>query len=147
MKRPLSLYIDTSVIGGYFDVEFEKETKRLFKSVLNGQYKVIYSTVTEDELLGAPQKVRKFLENIPKEIKTRVDLTQEAVSLGDAYIAEKVIGKTSREDCFHIALATIHKADILVSWNFRACLSFCKHLKIRNLKSAGTKIQRGLGWV
>ena len=34
-------------------------------------------------------------------------------------INEKVVGKTSREDCLHIALATIHKADILVSWNFK----------------------------
>jgi hypothetical protein len=39
--------------------------------------------------------------------------------LGDTYIAENVVGKTSREDCFHIALATIHKADILVSRNFK----------------------------
>ena len=35
--------------------------------------------------------------------------------LGDTYIAENVVGKTSREDCFHIALATLYKADILVS--------------------------------
>jgi len=36
-----------------------------------------------------------------------------------AYIYENVVGKTSRDDCFHIALATIHKADVLVSWNFK----------------------------
>ena len=39
--------------------------------------------------------------------------------LGDAYITENVVGKTSREDCFHIALATIHNVAILVSWNFK----------------------------
>jgi hypothetical protein len=31
----------------------------------------------------------------------------------------KVVGKTSRADCQHIAMATISKADILVSWNFK----------------------------
>jgi len=36
---------------------------------------------------------------------------------------------------------------VAIGEGIRACLSFCKHLKIRNLKSAGTKIQRGLGWV
>jgi hypothetical protein len=30
-----------------------------------------------------------------------------------------VVGKTSRTDCFHIAMATINAVDILVSWNFK----------------------------
>ena len=34
-NKKLNLYIDTSVIGGYFDVEFEKETKLLCQSILN----------------------------------------------------------------------------------------------------------------
>jgi hypothetical protein len=35
------------------------------------------------------------------------------------YITEKVVGKTSYADCLHIALATINRADFLVSWNFK----------------------------
>jgi hypothetical protein len=46
-------------------------------------------------------------------------MTDESLALARQYIAEKVIGETSFDDCVHIALATIHKADILVSWNFR----------------------------
>ena len=46
-------------------------------------------------------------------------LTQEAIELANSYIAEKVIGKTSLEDCRHIALATIYKVDVLASWNFK----------------------------
>jgi hypothetical protein len=30
-----------------------------------------------------------------------------------------VVGKTSFDDCQHIAMATIYKADALVSWNFK----------------------------
>mgnify|MGYP000589672708 CR=1 FL=1 len=118
-KKPLVLYIDTSVIGGYFDVEFDQQTRLLFSSILKGEYQVLYSSVTEDELLEAPKQVRMLLDEIPKTLKTYVELTEEATELGDAYISEKVVGKTSREDCFHIALATIHKVDILVSWNFK----------------------------
>ena len=44
---------------------------------------------------------------------------EEAIKLGNTYIVEKVIGKTSLEDCRHIALATIHKVDVLASWNFK----------------------------
>ena len=39
--------------------------------------------------------------------------------LADTYIDEKVVEKTSIEDCRHIALATIHKVDVLASWNFK----------------------------
>ncbi|MGB0880725.1 MAG: hypothetical protein ACPGTO_09180 [Polaribacter sp.] len=116
-KKPLLLYLDTSVIGGYFDIEFEKETRLLFDSILKRDYEILYSSVTKDELLEAPKPVRILLNEIPNDIKKYVELSKEATELGDAYIAEKVVGKTSREDCFHIALATIHKADILVSWS------------------------------
>ena len=46
-------------------------------------------------------------------------MTEEAIKLADKYIKEKVVGKTSMEDCRHIALATIHKVDVLASWNFK----------------------------
>ena len=36
-----------------------------------------------------------------------------------AYIEEKVVGQTSFADCLHIALATINRADYLISWNFK----------------------------
>ena len=35
------------------------------------------------------------------------------------YISAKVVGLSSRADCQHIAMATLAKADILVSWNFK----------------------------
>ena len=34
-------------------------------------------------------------------------------------IAEKVVGQRSFADCLHIALATINRADYLISWNFK----------------------------
>jgi predicted nucleic acid-binding protein len=135
--KKLNLYIDTSVIGGYFDVEFEKETKILFQSILNNEFHAIYSTVTEDELINAPQKVRELMSLIPNENKTRIELTEEAVMLGDTYISENVVGKTSREDCFHIALATIHKADVLVSWNFKHIVNV---MRIRGYNAVNLKL-------
>ncbi len=136
-NNKLKLYIDTSVIGGYFDIEFEKETKMLFESIFNNEFHVIYSTVTEDELINAPEKVKELLNSIPDEFKTKIELSEEAVMLGDTYIAENVVGKTSREDCFHIALATIHKADILVSWNFKHIVNI---MRIRGYNAVNIKL-------
>ena len=136
-SKKLNLYIDTSVIGGYFDVEFEEETKMLFDSIFNNEFHVIYSSVTEDELINAPKKVKELLNSIPNEYKTKIELTEEAVMLGDTYIAENVVGKTSREDCFHIALATIHKADVLVSWNFKHIVNV---MRIRGYNAVNIKL-------
>ncbi len=136
-KKPLLLYIDTSVIGGNFDTEFKPETDLLFDSILKGEYRILYSSVTKDELLGAPEQVRSFMNRIPESLKIYIELTKEATELADAYIIEKVVGKTSREDCFHIALATIYKADILVSWNFKHIVNVHK---IRGYNSVNLKM-------
>jgi predicted nucleic acid-binding protein len=113
------IYIDTSVIGGLFDVEFSYDTRPFFDRVKNGEFKIVYSEITNDELANAPDRVRDFINDLSSKQKEFVEITQEAVYLADTYIREKVVGKTSRADCIHIALATIHKADILLSWNFK----------------------------
>lgn len=118
-------------------MEFQRETQKLFQSIFNNQFHILYSTVTEDELLNAPAEVRILLDNIPGETKTKIELTEEAVMLGDRYIAENVVGKTSREDCFHIALATIQKADILVSWNFKHIVNV---IRIRGYNAVNLKL-------
>ncbi len=74
------IYIDTSVVGGYFDEEFKVANK---------------------------------------------------------YIAEKVVGKSSIEDCRHIALATINKVDVLASWNFKHIVNLDK---IKGYNSVNLKL-------
>lgn len=51
--------------------------------------------------------------------------------------AIKVVGQTSFDDCVHIALATIHKADILVSWNFKHIVNV---YRIRGYNSVNLKL-------
>jgi predicted nucleic acid-binding protein len=134
--RKLILYLDTSVIGGYYDSEFEQDTKPLFDSIRKGDFTMQYSTITEDELLNAPLRVRKLIATIPATYKTKVALTEEAASLADSYIYENVVGRTSREDCLHIALATINRADILVSWNFKHIVNV---MRIRGYNAVNIK--------
>ena len=113
------IYIDTSVFGGYFDKEFEMETKPFFDKVIKDKIKILISEVLELEIYRAPEFIRNFYESLPDELIEKVELTDEIRNLAETYINEKVVGKTSRADCQHIALATINKADVLVSWNFK----------------------------
>lgn len=113
------IYIDTSVIGGYFDEEFRETTRELFKRLENNEIVFVVSDLLDLELLEAPQQVRELIEKYSADKFERVVLTADAIQLADAYITEKVVGKTSLEDCRHIALATINRVDVLASWNFK----------------------------
>ncbi|MDB5124082.1 MAG: hypothetical protein JWP94_2211 [Mucilaginibacter sp.] len=112
-------YFDTSVFGGMFDTEFEEETTLLFEKVNLGQILCVYSNLTESELTRAPAKVQQFFTNIANDYKQLIKVTPQALVLAQTYIDEKVVGPTSLDDCIHIAVATLNKVDILVSWNFK----------------------------
>ena len=113
------IYIDTSIVGGYFDNDFSVDTQALFKRLENKEIIFLISSVLQQELLKAPDNVQKLLNSYDSNCFEYIELTEEAIELADKYIDEKVVGKTSVNDCRHIALATIFKADALVSWNFR----------------------------
>lgn len=113
------VYIDTSVVGGYFDEEFSANTILFFKRVKNGEIIILVSELLEAELLRAPDFVKELLSEIDEKNIEKVKLTPEAKELADKYIEAKVVGITSKADCQHIAIATLNKADVLVSWNFK----------------------------
>jgi predicted nucleic acid-binding protein len=113
------IYIDTSVVGGYFDEEFKEATTKLFERLDNNEIIFVVSDLLDLELINAPQNVKEHLLKYTADKFQRVELTEEAIKLADTYIDEKVVGITSLEDCRHIAMATIHKVDVLASWNFK----------------------------
>ena len=60
-------YFDTSVFGGIYDIEFEEESLQLFERVKLGKIICMYSDLTETELLKAPENVRNYFYNLPKQ--------------------------------------------------------------------------------
>ena len=113
------IYIDTSVVGGFYDIEFQDYTRPFFEKINNGVVIIIYSDLLEKELQNAPEKVKDVVNNIPVEFVESIKISDEAISLAQKYVDENVVGKSSFEDCLHIALATLNRADIIVSWNFK----------------------------
>ena len=93
------IYIDSSVFGGYFDKEFEKETKPFFETIIKKGIKIIASEILELELYRAPEYIINFYESLPQSLIERIELTDEASELAKKYISEKVVGKTSLADC------------------------------------------------
>ena len=88
------------------------------------------------DLKNAPQNVINLVNNIKAKYTEFLDTTTSAVDLATRYIAEKVVGQTSFADCLHIALATINKADYLLSWNFKHIVNV---KRIRNYNAINLK--------
>jgi hypothetical protein len=85
---------------------------------------------------NAPLKVRDHFLNIEKSTTEFVEITEEINQLAELYVAEKVVGETSIDDCRHIACATINKVDFLVSWNFKHIVNV---FRIRGYNSVNLK--------
>lgn len=128
MKTPL-IYLDTSVIGGCFDAEFEKWSNGLFADIKNGFFKVATSDVVIAELYTAQEKVKlKYRELFEYDVIT-FEMDSNVEMLVDAYLGHKILTQKYKNDMVHIALATVHNADILVSWNFKHIVHFDKIAK------------------
>jgi len=130
------IYLDTSVFGGYFDAEFELWSKLLINKIIKGEIKLLFSQLTEIELSKAPQFVKELLKQIPEEHIEFLSITDEAIELAKQYVKENVVGKSSMEDCRHIAIATLYNADILASWNFKHIVNITR---IRGYNSVNYK--------
>ena len=132
-----SVYLDTSVFGGYYDNEFSADTIPFFERIAEEQIIVLVSEILEEELSDAPDFVKELFESILDGEIQYVNVTTEVEKLAETYIDEKVVGKTSFADCTHIALASINKADILVSWNFKHIVNIDR---IRGYNSVNLKL-------
>ena len=134
--RPIRIYADTSVFGGFFDTEFDKETKLLFDKILKGEFKLIISDLTQNELIKAPENVRNLIIDLNIRDVEVLKISNEEINLAKSYVSENVVGKTSFDDCIHIAAATVNNVDLLVSWNFKHIVNV---MRIRGYNAVNIK--------
>jgi hypothetical protein len=127
--KTLKIYIENSVVGGYFDDEFKDSTKKLFESFEKGEYNPVISSHVMDELEnGAPKYIIDNMERFDYE---EYKVTEEMINLADKYMESEIITKKYYGDGLHIAIATVIAVDVLVSWNFKHIVNL-KKIKLFN---------------
>jgi len=115
----MKVYADTSVIGGYFYIEFQEWSVELFEEFLQGTKHIVFSELTAHELEFAREEIRNLIIEIPLENRIDISISAEAISLAETYIREGALTNKSYNDALHIALATLNNCDVLASWNFK----------------------------
>ncbi|MBI4880880.1 MAG: PIN domain protein [Planctomycetes bacterium] len=117
--RAIRVYVDTSVIGGCLDEEYREASLRLFDRSRAGDALLVISDTTLAELASAPAVVRDVIHGLPRRCLELVRQGAESEALAEEYIRQGVVSRRMLADAQHIAVATVARVDVLVSWNFR----------------------------
>ena len=119
------IYADTSVYGGTFDAEFERNSKAFFEQVASGRFHLLISPIVRDEVLKAPPAVRSLIEDIGT-YADFVPISESALRLQQAYLTAGIVGPKWEADALHVAVVTVENCWAIVSWNFRHIVHFDK---------------------
>ncbi|GMO24704.1 MAG: hypothetical protein Pg6A_11680 [Termitinemataceae bacterium] len=122
MKK-LKLYLDTSIIS-YLDQtdspEKMAETRLFWRKIKAGEFEIILSRVTLDELERCNESKRSVLEEYLAEIQFLcVEKTDDIEKIASDFIAHHILPPKCIDDCYHIAFAIVTGCDMIVSWNFK----------------------------
>jgi predicted nucleic acid-binding protein len=143
MRRKLRLYLDTSVLGGFFDLEDPKRiavAKTLMEELKSGRVDVFLSPLVLEEINKAPEDLRDGLTDIVAQLQPRLlSETEEVIHLAEDYLQERVIPEKFRDDARHIAITAFYGLDGLVSWNYR-------HMVNLNVKRAVNAVNLKQGY-
>ena len=66
----------------------------------------------------------------------QVELTEEAAILADGYISRGIFHRKYIADALHVAIASCHKIDYLVTWNFGHLANVRRQARIRLFNTA-----------
>ena len=113
------IYADTSVLGGCEDEEFREPSLRLLEAFVRGELTLVLLELTLRELEVAPKEVRRQIARVPEAHVETLSVSSEAEEPAAAYIADGAVGDRMLADPLHIALASVARVDVLVSWNFK----------------------------
>ncbi|HSV33730.1 MAG TPA: type II toxin-antitoxin system VapC family toxin [Pyrinomonadaceae bacterium] len=132
-----SIYLETSVIGAYLDngEPFRRDlTIRWWEHEMS-EYRAVISPLVVRELERVTEPHRsgylRLLANLPS-----VELTDEAAILADGYVSRGIFHRKYIADALHVAIASFHKIDYLVTWNFGHLANVRRQARIRLFNTA-----------
>lgn len=133
LKR--KVYVETSVIS-YL-------TARPSKTILGAAHQQItlawWETRDRYQLLVSESVLRECAAGDPDAAQKRLAvvrdvplilITEQSLQIAEALVAKGIVAAKAAEDALHIAVATVHGLDYLLTWN-------CRHI-------ANPEIQRGI---
>ena len=125
------IYVETSIASFYYEVRTDPEmiacrewTRRWYDAAIKGTDEIVTSPAAIAELNNGeyPGKADalKLFAKLPL-----LSLNDEVTDVVNAYLARKLMPQDPGGDALHLAVASFHRCDFLVTWN-------CQHLANAN---------------
>lgn len=133
----LSIYLETSVVGAYLDngEPFRRDlTIRWWEHELS-EYAAFSSILVQRELERTPEPHRSGYLNLIKPLD-QLELSEEVAILAEGYVERGIFHRKYMADAVHVAVASFHKIDYLVTWNFGHLANVRKQARLRLFNTA-----------
>jgi predicted nucleic acid-binding protein len=132
-----SLYLETSVVGAYLDngEPFRRDLTIRWWEHEMPDYRAVVSPLVARELERTAEPHRSSYLNLINPLE-QVELTEEASILADGYISRGIFNRKYIADALHVAIASYHKIDYLVTWNFGHLANVRRQARIRLFNTA-----------
>ncbi len=133
----ISLYLETSVAGAYLDNgdPFRRDLTIHWWEHELAEYDAFSSVLVEREFERIAEPHRSGYLNLVKPL-AQLELVDEAAILAEAYIERGIFQRKYIADAIHVALASYHKIDYFVTWNFGHIANVRKQARLRMFNSA-----------
>lgn len=142
-----TIYLDTSVLNFFFedkDLEKANSTRELFREIRNGKFNAYISELVLREIGRTQGQKRERLLSLINTYKIPwLEVTPECIELTEKYMGRKLFPSKYRDDGLHIAIATVHQIDIVVSWNLRHMVKLRtrREVKVVNISEGYKEIE------
>jgi predicted nucleic acid-binding protein len=137
-----SVYVETSIPSFYFETRQSirardwREATRLWWSTRRDAYELVTSTYVLDELALAPAAKSGPGRRLLADVRVLPEHPDTARTIA-AYVRQHVMPADAAGDAAHLAAASLHGIDFLVTWN-------CRHLananKFRHIRAVNERL-------
>ena len=133
----ISLYLETSVAGAYLDNgdPIRRDLTIHWWEHELAEYDAFSSVLVEREFERIAEPHRSGYLNLVRPL-AQLELVDEAAILAEAYIERGIFQRKYIADAIHVALASYHKIDYFVTWNFGHIANVRKQARLRMFNSA-----------
>ncbi len=125
------IYIETTVVSFHYNVRPQPEmvarqnwTRRWLDRALLTSDELVTSVAVESELNGGDFPNKSDMLALASRFPL-LDINDAVIEAVEAYIANRVMPNDPGGDAFHLAAASFHRCDFLVTWN-------CQHIANAN---------------
>jgi hypothetical protein len=137
-----TVYIETSVPSFFFETRTEPEMiarrnwTRLWWKTYSPNYRMVTSDGVFAELGRGNYDFQEDALSLMKDIQT-LQVEDDIATIIDVYIGNHLMPKERIGDALHLALASFHKCDFLLTWN---CTHIANANKFEHIRIVNTRL-------